>query len=678
MKYMFNTIFILILQKFYKCQTEFTKCDKKKLEFPLIIDFPLEYADFAVNWKFNIINEPYVRKTIEGYLQIDNEFGSFFYNSIEYNINTMTIKSPSEHSLGDLTYALEVQIEGRTAMGGTAVLIHFGEENSQLYNKELLKMGVGNEIFRNIKEMTSTKMKEVKQDFNEIFKNNNKYMIYSGQSTNRSCPYSLIIINTNTFWISHEQLLDFGNKNLPDFLPKKKPEDTRVFQNFIKLEIDSVYESVFKERKKTESENNAMDYNWPVPLPYTEIMYHVPNSKTALGTIPSNAIPYWHPMPKANCILKVKSYPKIVEPYKFQLYFYEEVSNDVDKEHTDSKFRKCIYIYRPRYIIVDEYFSPKSTVRPSKIPISIRTQLAYPNKNRPVIHLRMPTLFDDPDDDYKEMNSEASQSQFNYDGNDNNGSTGNPLETIATQFKNKLERNECSHYELNIQLNLDIQDEELMENMDNHRPMTKCLRKYTSKTRVINNSKNVGQWGGYCKCADGIYPAGDESGNCMALACIGGVPSSCFQKAGPWSGKKIYCAQSEKVILENILDNTSLQNVKNIKKYCETILYVVLNRKGALNYDDYVAHYCGNDTIKSYTGSVLTEQEHLVPEKGNKNFLGEISNLFKLKNKFEKNKNKKNSEEESQEDIDEQRAGMFMNMKLQSKKMEGNVYQKPQ
>jgi hypothetical protein len=71
----------------------------------------------------------------------------------------------------------------------------------------------------------------------------------------------------------------------------------------------------------------------------------------------------------------------------------------------------------------------------------------------------------------------------------------------------------------------------------------------------------------------------------------------------------------------------------NIKKHCLTTLYVVLNRGQSDNYTDYVAHYCGNDQLRNYTGSVYDPQ---MKNEGKLDkvidLTDQISNLFQLKN----------------------------------------------
>ena len=57
------------------------------------------------------------------------------------------------------------------------------------------------------------------------------------------------------------------------------------------------------------------------------------------------------------------------------------------------------------------------------------------------------------------------------------------------------------------------------------------------------NDANAGSFGGYYTCPDGnTYEVGDVSGSgCNNLDGIGGIAGECFQKSGPWSGKKVIC-----------------------------------------------------------------------------------------------------------------------------------------
>ena len=104
----------------------------------------------------------------------------------------------------------------------------------------------------------------------------------------------------------------------------------------------------------------------------------------------------------------------------------------------------------------------------------------------------------------------------------------------------------------------------------------------------------------------------------------------------------------------------------------------MLNREGVLNYDDYVAHYCGNDVIKSYRSSVLSDQEDIELKQGHKKgyeTLGKIGNLFRLRNQFDKKKRDKNFENDTNSEIE--KSELFSDMKLLAKNIKGNDNQVP-
>jgi hypothetical protein len=49
-----------------------------------------------------------------------------------------------------------------------------------------------------------------------------------------------------------------------------------------------------------------------------------------------------------------------------------------------------------------------------------------------------------------------------------------------------------------------------------------------TSSNEYSSADNVGTWGGTCTCPGGqVYQAGDSSGACGSLACVGGVSGSC-------------------------------------------------------------------------------------------------------------------------------------------------------
>lgn len=229
--------------------------------------------DYQITFKFQEVIGPIIEKLERNTLRIETHLGSFYYNTIEYVIDRFYMKSPSEHRVGGLTYGFEVQVEGRTNTGGRATLVAFGEENSDLYNKELIDIGIGRGVFKGLKVSETKVFKKHKLNLNKILKNDQKFVVYSGQSTNENCPYSLMIVALNTFWISHKQMVELGELTAPAFKAKPRPFESKFFQNFIKPEPDSAFRQTFSHLTLNSN------YNFPVPLPYKNIMYN-PGAKT--------------------------------------------------------------------------------------------------------------------------------------------------------------------------------------------------------------------------------------------------------------------------------------------------------------------------------------------------------------------------------------------------------------
>ena len=73
---------------------------------------------------------------------------------------------------------------------------------------------------------------------------------------------------------------------------------------------------------------------------------------------------------------------------------------------------------------------------------------------------------------------------------------------------------------------------------------------------------NIGSWGGTCTCPNGqVYDVGD-TGNCVSIACEGGVPSTCERQPRPErSGMKVTCGMPSRVCLLLLLLLTNGANL---------------------------------------------------------------------------------------------------------------------
>ena len=69
-----------------------------------------------------------------------------------------------------------------------------------------------------------------------------------------------------------------------------------------------------------------------------------------------------------------------------------------------------------------------------------------------------------------------------------------------------------------------------------------------------------GEWGGFCTCPDGqVYGVADNNDACGSLACVGGTPGVCEEKAGVWSKNSVVCAAPQGKLCEFdlfVTDNT--------------------------------------------------------------------------------------------------------------------------
>lgn len=421
-----------------------------------------------------------------------------------------------------------------------------------MHNEELIKIGVGTKDFKKLKNHTGKRLKRTSFDLNYFVTNRDQYVIYSGQSTNGECNHSLVILNMNSFWVSHNQMKEFGEQDLPYYVAKDRDtlEGQKLFQNFIPPLLDSVYEPIFQQK--------FVDHrlNFSVPFVYESIMYAPKIAKKPLGKIPDNAIPYWKGVPDANCILRVNSLPEVKDPYKLQLYYYDELplsQTDFKEPYTllqkkilsgyfktDKYYMKCDKIYNPQYIVVDEYFFPQYNVQPLKIPIAIRSRLNYPNKNRPVMHIRMPVIYNSKDDLLERTghieHSEEGMFDNNVDDKDHMFANAhkkthhNHQQTVfddgIQKLKGKVQIKQCRKWKLNLLLNLNFNDDDVFENLSHSHKGRECIDNWHNKNEETYdiNTTDIGNWGGSCTCADGnVYQVGNIIGTgCKELACVNG------------------------------------------------------------------------------------------------------------------------------------------------------------
>jgi hypothetical protein len=483
-----------------------------------------------------------------------------------------------------------------------AVIIVHLEEIEEGDNPELAKVGFSNNTLGNWGVGQSQTFTYSSFDPNKFIRSD-EYVLYVGTSTNENCDRALIIQTQNSEFISKAQLLNLGGSEMePIFQPKDLTNNLTIMQNFASLAND-----MWDPLKKVLQANDFLPASFPVPIQFSKFMYN-PLDQKYLGDIPENAIPFWKPLPPDAQITNPGAPPRVAFGYKAMPY-YHIINPDSQK-------------LEPRYIVVPNSYVPNPGARPNKIPIAIRSKMAYPNLSRGVVNLEMvvnwtpePIILPPPPPKAPVLppinpnytitplrNSTASPTSPSTpsapggtSSNPSNpaspgspgstsGSTDPQLDPSSAEFNiSKI----CTKIRFEVILNVRRSQWDFIQNLPENLRATihKCEQFQFDPFGLFSGNRP--------KTA--IEEQEEEEQKKEEEEKSKGKPPA----PGSGSGSKGN-SNTETVKVTNIVDNSTEANRDLIKRFCQNHeLHVVLNREQAPHVQDYVKHFCRDKVIEN-------------------------------------------------------------------------------
>jgi carbonic anhydrase len=132
--------------------TFFQECPNTDLQSPVNIKFPYTYIEFKLDFQFNLVSNTYLEKLTKYHFRVLGDWGSFMYNKVAYSMVSIHIRSPSEHTINGLRFALEFEINAvDKEVGGQIMLVILFERNDYMSNPHLEKFGLTSDYVRTLK-----------------------------------------------------------------------------------------------------------------------------------------------------------------------------------------------------------------------------------------------------------------------------------------------------------------------------------------------------------------------------------------------------------------------------------------------------------------------------------------------------------------------------------------------
>lgn len=132
--------------------TFFEECPNADLQSPVNIKFPYTYIEFKLDFHFNAVSNTYLEKLTKYHFRILGDWGSFMYNEVAYSMVSIHMRSPSEHTINGLRFALEFEINAvDKEIGGQIMLVILFERNDYMSNPHLDKFGLTSDYVRTMK-----------------------------------------------------------------------------------------------------------------------------------------------------------------------------------------------------------------------------------------------------------------------------------------------------------------------------------------------------------------------------------------------------------------------------------------------------------------------------------------------------------------------------------------------
>lgn len=463
------------------------QCAIKVENSPIDINKPTIYANFDLTFTYKILKSINIFKDEDRHIKVSGDFGSFDYQGIKYNMNQIDILSPSEHLMANIRYPMELQIKSQEISDdftSTITLVVLLEALPGAENKFLNSQGFGTSKLKYSGVGVSKQIEVKRATLNDLLGVKQESQMYEGQSITDDCDGSLMIIFSDTFWMSPEQAKELNDSDI--LLPvKARREGQIIYQNYGEIL----------------PELNLFELRAPrTPMSFFQIHHayqpEADQKNYPIGYISAKNIPGWVGL-SANQIMYKVILSTLPEGYKYIPYYYS-------KEPDQKK-------WIPRYIITEKKFRYLKNIQPLNIPIFIRSQSIKTNGIREIERIEMPVLYN-KNEFNKKLNDKKSSDNGNTppgqnDSKENKGkfNRGAPLpgqankynnDPLGTNGKNKKSRNKskyvtkrvCMKWKMAVVLN---QKENQLENWkkqyDSNRAALEIYKQMDNYTKNASN-----------------------------------------------------------------------------------------------------------------------------------------------------------------------------------------------
>ena len=261
---------------------------------------------------------------------------------------------------------MEVQVRAKEKYGGIISISFLFDKFKDEEHKFLKKLGFGKNKYAQAKFTTEVKKPQYmrgKFNLQELFKNQDKYMMYEGESQVGKCEPAIVFVSHHLNWISDQQFKDLVDEKILA-VTKARRQGQLVYQNIDK----NLNKKPFPLKEEVDVPKT------PSNLAFSTFTYN-PYDIHSLGWIHPHFIPGWKKVSHRRVLKKVKM-PKLPRTMKYLPLWYEHIGKKG--------------LLKPIYVIVPKGFKWMRNIQPGDIPIYIRTNYTQANGVRNIIKIRMP------------------------------------------------------------------------------------------------------------------------------------------------------------------------------------------------------------------------------------------------------------------------------------------------
>jgi hypothetical protein len=144
---------------------------------PLDFRLPIPYKPFAVSYEFFDLNGFLISKLSENQFRLYGELGKLFLDSNPYDLDSITIKSPSDHKIQKKGFKAELQVRGMSPQGSRVILVILIDTGDE--SPFLTKLGFGQQEIRQIPKNTKGQYQNVTVNLSQLF-STQEFILYQG------------------------------------------------------------------------------------------------------------------------------------------------------------------------------------------------------------------------------------------------------------------------------------------------------------------------------------------------------------------------------------------------------------------------------------------------------------------------------------------------------------------